>query len=46
MNLNASWDLQPMKRSAYAQSGDNVFRPVERELVFDIVSSYSLAFIF
>lgn len=29
--------LQPAKRHAYAQSGDNVFAPVERELIFDIV---------
>ena len=31
--------MQPAKRHAYAQAGDNVFTPVERELVFDIVSS-------
>jgi hypothetical protein len=30
--------LQPAKKNAYAQSGDNVFTPVERELIFDIVS--------
>lgn len=30
--------LQPTKRRAYAQSGENVFTPVERELIFDIVS--------
>lgn len=35
--------FQPSKRHAYAQSGDNVFSPVERELIFDIVSSYSLS---
>ena len=29
--------LQPSKRHAYAQTGDNVFTPVERELIFDIV---------
>lgn len=28
--------FQPAKRHAYAQSGDNVFSPVERELIFDI----------
>lgn len=28
--------LQPAKRQCY--SGDNVFTPVERELIFDIVS--------
>ena len=30
--------LQPSKRHAYAQTGDNIFTPVERELIFDIVS--------
>lgn len=35
--------LQPAKRHAYAQSGDNVFTPVERELIFDIVSSCILS---
>ena len=29
--------LQPAKRHAYAQKGDNVFTPVERELIFDVV---------
>lgn len=33
-----SYMLQPAKRHAYAQAGDNVFTPVERELIFDIVS--------
>ncbi|XP_043715400.1 DNA primase small subunit-like [Telopea speciosissima] len=28
--------VDPAKRHAYAQSGDNVFTPVERELIFDI----------
>ncbi|KAK4758403.1 hypothetical protein SAY87_019704 [Trapa incisa] len=28
--------LQPAKRHAYAQSGNNLFTPVERELIFDI----------
>ncbi|XVE64704.1 hypothetical protein DITRI_Ditri07aG0122600 [Diplodiscus trichospermus] len=28
--------MQPAKRHAYAQSGDSVFTPVERELVFDV----------
>lgn len=30
--------MQPAKRHAYAQAGDSVFMPVERELIFDIVS--------
>lgn len=30
--------FQPDKRHAYAHSGTNLFTPVERELVFDIVS--------
>lgn len=30
--------LQPAKRHAYSQGGNSVFAPVERELVFDIVS--------
>lgn len=34
--------LQPGKKNAYAQSGTNAFAPVERELVFDIVSFYYL----
>ncbi|RWW51641.1 hypothetical protein BHE74_00041988 [Ensete ventricosum] len=29
-------DLFPAKRHAYSQSGNNVFAPVERELIFDI----------
>ena len=33
--------LQPAKKNAYAQSGDNVFTPVERELIFDIVSHFT-----
>lgn len=33
--------LQPAKRHAYAQSSDNVFTPVERELIFDIVRNYT-----
>lgn len=30
--------MQPAKRLAYGQGGNNVFTPVERELIFDIVS--------
>ncbi len=34
---------QPAKRTAYSVAGsDRVFSPVERELVFDIVSSSAL----
>lgn len=36
--LNFVLILQPAKRHAYGQGGDNVFTPVERELIFDIVS--------
>ncbi|KAB2608746.1 DNA primase small subunit [Pyrus ussuriensis x Pyrus communis] len=30
------YSVDPAKRHAYAQSGDNVFTPLERELIFDI----------
>ncbi|RWV94895.1 hypothetical protein GW17_00042530 [Ensete ventricosum] len=36
-------DLFPAKRHAYSQSGNNVFAPVERELIFDIVSSNDMS---
>ena len=36
--------LQPARRHAYAQGSDNVFTPVERELIFDIVSCLILQF--
>jgi hypothetical protein len=32
--------VQPAKRHAYAQGDNKVFTPVERELIFDIVSFY------
>lgn len=36
------FSMQPAKRSAYSSSGsEKVFAPVERELVFDVVGSYS-----
>jgi len=35
--------VQPAKRHAYAQSDNNVFTPVERELIFDIVSFSDLS---
>ena len=38
IDIGPVYSVDPAKRHAYAQSGDNVFTPVERELVFDIVS--------
>ncbi|KAK6935505.1 DNA primase, small subunit [Dillenia turbinata] len=41
IDIGAVYSVDPSKRFAYAQSGDNVFTPVERELVFDIdISDY------
>lgn len=39
--INVLYAMQPAKRHAYAQSGDNIFTPVERELVFDIVRHWA-----
>lgn len=36
IDIGPVYSVDPTKRHAYAQSGDNVFTPVERELVFDI----------
>ncbi|XP_010533590.1 PREDICTED: DNA primase small subunit isoform X2 [Tarenaya hassleriana] len=36
IDIGAVYNVDPYKRRAYAESGDNVFTPVERELVFDI----------
>ncbi|XP_010262967.1 PREDICTED: DNA primase small subunit isoform X2 [Nelumbo nucifera] len=36
IDIGPVYSVDPAKRHAYAQSGDNVFTPVERELVFDI----------
>ncbi|CAA7043599.1 unnamed protein product [Microthlaspi erraticum] len=36
IDIGAVYSVDPDKRHAYAQSGTNVFTPVERELVFDI----------
>ncbi|KAF8389206.1 hypothetical protein HHK36_025899 [Tetracentron sinense] len=36
IDIGAVYSVDPAKRHAYAQAGDNVFTPVERELVFDI----------
>ena len=38
IDIGAVYNVDPAKRHAYAQVGDKVFTPVERELVFDIVS--------
>ncbi|PPR82154.1 hypothetical protein GOBAR_AA38556 [Gossypium barbadense] len=41
IDIGPVYSVDPAKRHAYAQSGDNVFTPVERELVFDIdISDY------
>ncbi|KAJ4823018.1 hypothetical protein Tsubulata_009223 [Turnera subulata] len=36
IDIGPVYSVDPSKRHAYAQSGVNVFTPVERELVFDI----------
>ncbi|KAL3498981.1 hypothetical protein ACH5RR_041713 [Cinchona calisaya] len=36
IDIGPVYSVDPAKRHAYAQGGDNVFTPVERELVFDI----------
>ncbi|MQL91817.1 hypothetical protein Taro_024436 [Colocasia esculenta] len=36
IDLGPVYSVDPTKRHAYAQAGNNVFTPVERELVFDI----------
>ncbi|KAK3228021.1 hypothetical protein Dsin_007883 [Dipteronia sinensis] len=36
IDIGPVYSVDPAKRHAYAQGGDNVFAPVERELVFDI----------
>ncbi|XP_042482779.1 DNA primase small subunit [Macadamia integrifolia] len=36
IDIGPVYSVDPAKRHAYAQSGDNVFTPVERELIFDI----------
>ncbi|KAI5655344.1 hypothetical protein M9H77_32531 [Catharanthus roseus] len=41
IDIGPVYSVDPSKRHAYAQSGDNVFTPVERELIFDIdISDY------
>ncbi|ESR52603.1 DNA primase [Citrus sinensis] len=36
IDIGPVYSVDPAKRHAYAQGGDNVFAPVERELIFDI----------
>lgn len=36
IDVGPVYSVDPAKKNAYAQSGDNVFTPVERELIFDI----------
>ncbi|KAL5989289.1 hypothetical protein ACLOJK_010179 [Asimina triloba] len=36
IDIGPVYSVDPAKRHAYAQSGDKVFTPVERELIFDI----------
>ncbi|XP_015572761.1 DNA primase small subunit [Ricinus communis] len=36
IDIGPVYTVDPAKRHAYSQSGDNVFTPVERELIFDI----------
>ncbi|XP_048132612.1 DNA primase small subunit isoform X2 [Rhodamnia argentea] len=36
IDIGPVYSVNPAKRHAYAQTGDNVFTPVERELIFDI----------
>ncbi|XP_077221417.1 DNA primase POLA3 isoform X2 [Tasmannia lanceolata] len=41
IDIGPVYSVDPAKRHAYAQTGGNVFSPVERELVFDIdISDY------
>lgn len=41
IDIGPVYSVDPAKRHAYAQSGNNVFVPVERELIFDIdISDY------
>ncbi|KAK1293062.1 hypothetical protein QJS10_CPB17g01200 [Acorus calamus] len=36
IDIGPVYSVDPAKRHAYAQGGDNVFTPMERELIFDI----------
>ncbi|KAF5805210.1 putative DNA primase, small subunit [Helianthus annuus] len=42
IDIGPVYSVDPAKRHAYSQSGDNIFTPVEKELVFDIdISDYN-----
>ncbi|KAL6958897.1 hypothetical protein U1Q18_040242 [Sarracenia purpurea var. burkii] len=36
IDIGPVYNVDPAKRHAYAQAGDNCFTPVERELIFDV----------
>ncbi|KAL8137153.1 hypothetical protein V2J09_003154 [Rumex salicifolius] len=36
IDIGPVYSVDPSRRHAYAQTGDNVFTPVERELIFDL----------
>ncbi|PKA46070.1 DNA primase small subunit [Apostasia shenzhenica] len=41
IDIGPVYSVDPMKRHSYSQAGNNVFTPVERELIFDIdISEY------
>lgn len=41
VDIGPVYNVDPTKRQAYAQTGNNAFTPVERELIFDIdISDY------
>ncbi|KAL6549869.1 hypothetical protein OROMI_020357 [Orobanche minor] len=41
IDIGPVYSVDPAKRHAYAQSGDNIFTPIEKELIFDIdISDY------
>ncbi|XP_022684389.1 DNA primase small subunit [Setaria italica] len=44
IDIGPVYSVDPAKRHAYAQSGNNVFVPVERELIFDIMILVSITY--
>ncbi|CAD6207015.1 unnamed protein product [Miscanthus lutarioriparius] len=44
IDIGPVYSVDPSKRHAYAQSGNNVFVPVERELIFDIMILVSITY--